>query len=89
MTVRRVMGIETEYGVSTPGDPTANPMITSTQVVNGYSAGLTDGPRARWDFEEEGMMAEEIQLFELITQVRRDLEAARTEGEGRGIRFDE
>ncbi len=53
MTVRRVMGIETEYGVSTPGDPTANPMITSTQVVNGYSAGLTDGPRARWDFEEE------------------------------------
>ena len=32
-------------------------------------------------------MDEEIQLFELITQVRRDLEAARTEGEGRGIRF--
>ena len=47
------MGIETEYGVSTPGDPTANPMITSTQVVNGYSAGLADNPRPRWDFEEE------------------------------------
>lgn len=32
-------------------------------------------------------MAQEIELFELIGQVRRDLEAARTEGEGRGIRF--
>ena len=29
MTVRRVMGIETEYGISVPGDPAANPMILS------------------------------------------------------------
>src|SRR4051794_34852434 len=34
MTVRRVMGIETEYGISVPGDPAANPMILSGQVVN-------------------------------------------------------
>ena len=27
MTVRRVMGIETEYGIFVPGDPAANPMI--------------------------------------------------------------
>ena len=37
MTVRRVMGIETEYGISVPGDPTANPMLLSGQVVNAYA----------------------------------------------------
>jgi proteasome accessory factor PafA2 len=50
------MGIETEYGVSVAGDPSANPMVTSSQVVNGYSvasAAGSAGGRARWDFEEE------------------------------------
>jgi proteasome accessory factor A len=68
MTVRRVMGIETEYGVSTPGDPTANPMVTSTQVVNGYSAGMVDGPRARWDFEEESPLRD-ARGFEISREV--------------------
>ena len=40
MTARRVMGIETEYGVSAPGDPTANAMLMSSQVVNAYAAPL-------------------------------------------------
>ena len=31
MTVHRVMGIETEYGISVPGDPTLNPMVASSQ----------------------------------------------------------
>lgn len=53
MTVRRVQGSEVEYGVAVQGEPHANPMVTSTHVVNGYAAahGLTR--RARWDFEEE------------------------------------
>ena len=34
MTVRRVMGIETEYGVSVPGHPNANAMLPASQVVN-------------------------------------------------------
>jgi proteasome accessory factor A len=68
MTVRRVMGIETEYGVSTPGDPTANPMVTSTQVVNGYSAGRSDGSRARWDFEEESPLRD-ARGFEISREV--------------------
>ena len=38
MTVRRVMGTEVEYGVSVPGQPGANPMVTSSQVVNAYGA---------------------------------------------------
>ena len=43
MSVRRVMGIETEYGISVPGQPGANAMVTSSQVVNAYLA----APRPR------------------------------------------
>ena len=39
MSVRRVMGIETEYGISVPGQPGANAMVSSSQVVNAYQAG--------------------------------------------------
>jgi proteasome accessory factor PafA2 len=54
MTVRRVMGVETEYGVSSPGRPEANAMLMSSQVVHAYALPL--GPRAgraRWDYEDE------------------------------------
>ncbi len=57
MTTRRVMGIETEYGVSVPGQPASGAMVASSQVVNGWASGMADGPvrarRTRWDFEEE------------------------------------
>ncbi|WTW92953.1 depupylase/deamidase Dop [Streptomycetaceae bacterium NBC_01309] len=53
MTVQRVMGIETEYGISVPGHPGANAMLTSSQVVNAYAAAMQRARRARWDFEEE------------------------------------
>nr|WP_089252850.1 depupylase/deamidase Dop [Asanoa hainanensis] len=49
------MGTEVEYGISVPGQAGANPMVTSSQVVNAYGARpeLTRGGRARWDYEEE------------------------------------
>jgi proteasome accessory factor PafA2 len=54
MSARRVMGIETEYGISVPGQPGANSMVSSSQVVNAYQAATTArARRARWDFEEE------------------------------------
>jgi len=54
MSVRRVMGIETEYGIAVPGQPGANAMVSSSQVVNAYQAATTArARRARWDFEEE------------------------------------
>src|SRR5580698_10412576 len=54
MSVRRVMGIETEYGISVPGQPGANAMVSSSQVVNAYQAATAArARRARWDFEEE------------------------------------
>ena len=55
MTARRIMGTEIEYGISVPGDPTANPVITSTQVVLAYAASqdIPRSRRARWDYEVE------------------------------------
>lgn len=54
MTVRRVMGIETEYGISVPGDPTANPMLLSGRVVTAYATQVgMRAARAGWDYEDE------------------------------------
>jgi Pup amidohydrolase len=54
MSTRRVMGVETEYGISVPGQPAANAMVASSQVVNAYgSQGPVRDRRPRWDFEEE------------------------------------
>ncbi len=53
MTVRRIMGTETEFGISVLGTPSANPMLASSQVVNAYASTSARSRRARWDFEEE------------------------------------
>jgi len=53
MSVRRVMGTEVEYGISVQGQPLANPMVASSQVVNAYASATLKARRARWDFEEE------------------------------------
>ncbi len=54
MTVRRVMGIETEYGVLQPGRPLANPMLLSSHVVAVHAAARESGRgRARWDYDDE------------------------------------
>ncbi|ANC30348.1 Depupylase [Isoptericola dokdonensis DS-3] len=62
MTVRRVMGIETEYGVLSPGRPMANPMLMSSQVVTTYRASVQGGrpghPPARWDYDDEDPLAD-------------------------------
>ncbi len=47
------MGTETEFGISVQGQPTANPMVASSQVVNAYGTSTLRARRARWDFEEE------------------------------------
>jgi proteasome accessory factor PafA2 len=55
MSVRRVMGIETEYGISHPGHPNANPIRMSGLVVSAHAqaaerAGMLAG---QWDYDEE------------------------------------
>ncbi len=47
------MGTETEFGISVQGQPAANPMVASSQVVNAYASSTLKARRARWDFEEE------------------------------------
>ena len=54
MSTRRVMGIETEYGIAVPGDPRANPMAASGEVVTTYAR--AHGLRAAhgaWDYSDE------------------------------------
>ncbi|MEI6621333.1 MAG: depupylase/deamidase Dop [Actinomycetes bacterium] len=55
MGVERVMGIETEYGISVPGRPGVNPMMASSLIVNAYANSVVSAgqPRARWDYDEE------------------------------------
>jgi proteasome accessory factor A len=55
MSVNRIMGIETEYGVTVPGHPTMNAMVTSSHIVSAYArlSGLDQGLHARWDYDRE------------------------------------
>src|SRR5947209_20155790 len=58
--MRRIMGTEVEYGISVPGDSTANPVLTSTQVVLAYAAAaeVPRAKRARWDYDVESPLSE-------------------------------
>lgn len=49
------MGIETEYGISVPGRPTLNAMLSSTQVVAAYGSLAMRSSRInpRWDYAVE------------------------------------
>ncbi|MGJ7905273.1 depupylase/deamidase Dop [Actinopolyspora sp. H202] len=53
--MRRIMGTEVEYGITVPGDATANPVLTSTHIVLAYAAAadIPRARRARWDYEVE------------------------------------
>ncbi|MBV2363392.1 proteasome accessory factor PafA2 [Streptomonospora sp. NEAU-YY374] len=67
--MQRIMGIETEYGISVPGNPGANAMVTSTQVVNAYlAASAARARKARWDFEEENPLRD-ARGFDLAREV--------------------
>ncbi len=68
MSVRRVMGTEVEYGISVQGQPLANPMVASSQVVNAYASATLKARRARWDFEEESPLRD-ARGFDMSRQV--------------------
>ncbi|WP_226347025.1 depupylase/deamidase Dop [Agilicoccus flavus] len=57
VSVARVMGVETEYGISVPGKPHANPMVGSGRVVQAY-ARTAGGTRVRWDYAGEAPMSD-------------------------------
>jgi proteasome accessory factor PafA2 len=68
MSVRRVMGTEVEYGISVVGQPLANPMVASSQVVNAYASATVKARRARWDFEEESPLRD-ARGFDMSRQI--------------------
>ncbi len=68
MSVRRVMGTEVEYGISVQGQPLANPMVASSQVVNAYASSTVKARRARWDFEEESPLRD-ARGFDMARQI--------------------
>ncbi len=57
--MQRIIGTEVEYGISSPSDPTANPILTSTQAVlaDAAAAGLQRAKRTRWDYKVESPAA--------------------------------
>ncbi|HEU0132891.1 MAG TPA: depupylase/deamidase Dop [Mycobacteriales bacterium] len=64
--MRRVVGIETEYGISVPGQPGFNAMVSSSLVVNAYAPARER--RTRWDFEEESPLRD-ARGFDLAHEV--------------------
>ena len=56
----RVMGIETEYGISVagPSEDALHPMQLSNHVVKGYAA-LAHGNSADWDYETESPLRDQ------------------------------
>jgi proteasome accessory factor PafA2 len=50
MAIPKVMGIETEYGISGPGMSDFNPVLSSSMLINSYAGTLR---RIRWDYEQE------------------------------------
>jgi Pup amidohydrolase len=55
VAIKKVCGIETEYGIVVTGAPDANPIQSSSQLVNAYVSSIGRGPAAKvsWDFEDE------------------------------------
>lgn len=49
MAVPKIVGIETEYGVSLRGAADPNPVLASSLLINGY----VEQRRIGWDFEDE------------------------------------
>ncbi len=58
-SVRRVMGIETEYGIAVPGRPLLDPVVLSGRVVQRYAAGGHGRVhRTRWDYAGESPLVD-------------------------------
>ncbi len=49
MAVPKILGIETEYGVTLRGAADPNPVVASSLLINGY----VEQRRVGWDFEDE------------------------------------
>src|SRR6478609_573412 len=73
MALRKILGVETEYGILLRGRADANPIAASSVLINAYINALNGGsgatsassPRVGWDFVDEspGNDARGMNLF--------------------------
>ena len=64
MAIPKVMGIETEYGISGPGNPDFNPVLASSMLINTFAGALR---RIRWDYEQESPLRD-VRGFEPVQE---------------------
>jgi proteasome accessory factor A len=64
MAIPKVMGIETEYGISGPGNPDFNPVLSSSMLINTFAGALR---RIRWDYEQESPLRD-VRGFEPVQE---------------------
>lgn len=50
MTAHRLLGTETEYGITVHNQPDFNPVLSSSALINSYAGGRA---RIQWSFDEE------------------------------------
>jgi hypothetical protein len=50
MAIPKVIGTETEYGISAVGHTDFNPVLSSSMLISTYAGSLR---RIRWDYEQE------------------------------------
>src|SRR3546814_15880971 len=68
MSLRRGLGTDVEYGISVSGQPNANPMVASSQVLNAYATTTVKARRARWDFAEASPLRD-ARGFDMARQI--------------------
>src|SRR5436309_14311079 len=51
MAIPKVMGIETEYGITVKNQPDFNPILSSLLLINSYETYRSS--RIRWDYEAD------------------------------------
>jgi len=69
MAIPKVLGTETEYGISAVGQPDFNPVLSSSMLISTYAGSLR---RIRWDYEQESPLRD-ARGFEPV-QVREPVE---------------
>ena len=62
MTVRRLIGMETEYGIHAPANQRASHVALSIELVNAYAADVTENGGAvagtEWDYQSESPLVD-------------------------------
>ena len=69
MAIPKVIGTETEYGISAVGMPDFNPVLSSSMLISTFAGALR---RIRWDYEQESPLRD-ARGFEPV-QVREPVE---------------